>query len=69
MPRRHGPSITNLKATASFSGLIQCSLMELRLPTGPGAPRLIYRQQFCPWPAPLDTRPGDTVTVKVSLDW
>jgi protein arginine N-methyltransferase 1 len=32
----------------------------------PGAPRLIYQQQFCPWPAPLDVRPGDTVTVTIS---
>ena len=38
----------------------------ITLTNRPGAPRLIYRQQFCPWPAPLDTRPGDTVTVKVS---
>ena len=32
----------------------------------PGAPRLIYRQQFFPWPAPLDVRPGDVVTVNIS---
>jgi protein arginine N-methyltransferase 1 len=32
----------------------------------PGAPRLIYQQQFCPWPAPLDVRAGDTVTVTIS---
>jgi protein arginine N-methyltransferase 1 len=32
----------------------------------PGAPRLIYRQQFVPWPEPLDVCPGDTVTVTVS---
>jgi type I protein arginine methyltransferase len=38
----------------------------IKLSNRPGAPRLIYRQQFCPWPAPLDVRPGDTVTVKVS---
>ena len=38
----------------------------ITLTNRPGAPRLIYRQQFCPWPVPLDVRPGDTVTVKVS---
>ena len=32
----------------------------------PGAPRLIYRQAFVPWPSPLDVCPGDTVSVKVS---
>ncbi len=32
----------------------------------PGAPRLIYRQQFFPWPEPLDVCPGDTVTVTMS---
>ncbi len=32
----------------------------------PGAPRLIYRQAFFPWPEPLDVVPGDTVTVTVS---
>lgn len=38
----------------------------ITLTNRPGAPRLIYRQQFCPWPAPLEARPGDTITVKVS---
>lgn len=38
----------------------------ITLTNRPGAPPLIYRQQFCPWPAPLDVRAGDTVTVKVS---
>jgi protein arginine N-methyltransferase 1 len=32
----------------------------------PGAPRLIYKQAFFPWPSPLDVCPGDTVTVTVS---
>jgi type I protein arginine methyltransferase len=32
----------------------------------PGAPRLIYRQQFLPWPAPLDVCSGDVVTIKIS---
>jgi len=32
----------------------------------PGAPRLIYRQLFFPWPSPLEVCPGDTVTVTVS---
>jgi type I protein arginine methyltransferase len=32
----------------------------------PGAPRLIYRQLFLPWPEALDICPGDTVTVTVS---
>ncbi len=32
----------------------------------PGAPRLIYRQQFFPWPAPLDVCPGDKVTVRIT---
>lgn len=32
----------------------------------PGAPRLIYRQEFFPWPSPLEVCPGDTVTVTVS---
>jgi type I protein arginine methyltransferase len=38
----------------------------ITLTNRPGAPRLIYRQQFCPWPVPLDVSPGDTITVKVS---
>ena len=32
----------------------------------PGAPRLIYRQAFFPWPEPLQVNPGDTVTVAIS---
>jgi protein arginine N-methyltransferase 1 len=32
----------------------------------PGAPRLIYKQSFFPWPSPLEVCPGDSVTVKVS---
>jgi protein arginine N-methyltransferase 1 len=32
----------------------------------PGAPRLIYRQQFFPWPAPLDVCLGDKVTVRIT---
>jgi type I protein arginine methyltransferase len=38
----------------------------ITLTNQPGAPRLIYRQQFCPWPAPLEVRARDTVTVRVS---
>jgi type I protein arginine methyltransferase len=32
----------------------------------PGAPRLIYRQAFFPWPEPLEFSPGDIVTVNIS---
>ncbi len=39
---------------------------EIVLTNRPGASRLIYRQQFCAWPSPLDVCPGDTVTVRVS---
>lgn len=38
----------------------------VKLTNRPGAPRLIYRQQFFPWPEPLEVCPGDTVTVTVS---
>lgn len=38
----------------------------ITLTNRPGAPQLIYRQAFFPWPAPLDVCPGDTLTVKVS---
>ncbi len=34
----------------------------------PGAPRLIYRQEFFPWPIPLEVCPGDTVTVQFLHD-
>ncbi len=39
---------------------------DITITNRPGAPRLIYKQQFCAWPAPLDVRAGDTVSVKVS---
>jgi type I protein arginine methyltransferase len=32
----------------------------------PGAPSLIYRQAFFPWPEALQVSPGDTVTVSIS---
>ena len=68
----------NLEATASWTasqasqghGLVlwfDSVLTEgVTLTNRPGAPRLIYRQQFLPWPEPLDVRPGDTVKVTVS---
>jgi type I protein arginine methyltransferase len=68
----------NLQATASWTsnqaahghGLLlwfDSVLTEgVRLTNRPGAPRLIYRQQFLPWPEPLDLRPGDTVAATVS---
>ena len=37
----------------------------IALTNRPGAPRLIYRQSFLPWPSPLDLCSGDTVTVTV----
>jgi protein arginine N-methyltransferase 1 len=39
---------------------------EVTLTNRPGAPRLIYKQAFFPWPGLLDVCPGDTVTVTVS---
>ena len=38
---------------------------DIALTNRPGAPRLIYRQSFLPWPSPLDLCSGDTVTVTV----
>ena len=38
----------------------------ITLTNRPGAPRLIYKQAFLPWPTPVDLSPGDTVTVTVS---
>jgi type I protein arginine methyltransferase len=38
----------------------------ITLTNRPGAPRLIYKQAFLPWPTPLDVPPGDTVTVTLS---
>jgi protein arginine N-methyltransferase 1 len=38
----------------------------ITLTNRPGAPRLIYRQAFLPWPEPLQVSSGDTVTVTIS---
>ncbi len=38
----------------------------ITLTNRPGAPRLIYRQAFFPWPETLHVSPGDTVTVTIS---
>jgi protein arginine N-methyltransferase 1 len=38
----------------------------ITLTNRPGAPRLIYKQAFLPWPTPVDLSPGDTMTVTVS---
>jgi protein arginine N-methyltransferase 1 len=38
----------------------------ITLTNRPGAPPLIYKQAFFPWPSPLAVCPGDTVTVTVS---
>jgi protein arginine N-methyltransferase 1 len=68
----------NLEATASWTasqaarghGLLlwfDSVLTDgVMLTNRPGAPRLIYRQQFLPWPEPLDLHPGDMLTVTVS---
>ena len=69
---------TDLDATVSWTverasqghGIALCfdSVLAdgVALTNRPGAPRLIYRQAFFPWPSPLDVCPGDTVSVKVS---
>jgi type I protein arginine methyltransferase len=61
---------TTVKPAAQGHGIVlwfDSVLAEgVTLTNRPGAPRLIYRQQFFPWPEPLEVCPGDTVTVTVS---